>query len=107
MTLAEFYEMKRVYMHQHLTDEAHIYPRDIDDVYMSLQRMLAPPSGQYAQTVEQYIYDHKLRSAGNWGQILKNAFIEEGGVPGTHNPDAVLKVVNRVHDALRMRYTPS
>jgi hypothetical protein len=107
LMLAEFYEMKRMYMHQHLADEAHIYPRDIDDVYMSLQRMLAPPSGQYAQTVEQYIFDHKLRSTGNWGQILKNAFIEEGGVPGTHNPDAVLKVVNRVHDALRMRYTPS
>ncbi len=104
MSLAEFYEMKRIYMHKHLTDVIHISPRDIDDVYMSIQRMLAPPSGESAQTVEQYIYDYKLRSTGNWGQILRNGFIEEGGVPGTSNPEAVLKVVNRVHNALKMRY---
>lgn len=104
MTLPEFYEMKRLYMHKYLSDIAHITPRDIDDVYTSLQRMLAPPSGQQAQTVEQYIHDHKLRSTGNWGLILRNAFIEEGGVPGTSNPDAVLRVVNRIHEAIRTRY---
>jgi len=104
MTLAEFYEMKRVYMHQHLTDIAYIAPRDIDEVYSSLQRMLDPPSGQSAETVEQYISDLKLRSTGNWGRILRNAFEEEGGVPGAHNPDAVLKVVNRVNAAVRARY---
>jgi len=104
MTLSEFYEMKRVYMHKHLADIAHIAPREIDDVYSSLQRMLNPPGGRQAETVEQYIHDYKLRSTGNWGQILKNAFIEEGGVPGTHNPQAVLRVVNRVHDAIRERY---
>ena len=104
MSLAEFYEMKRVYMHKHLADAVEIAPRDIDDVYTSLQRMLAPPSGREAQTIEQYIYDHRLRSTGNWGRILQNGFVEEGGVPGTHNPDAVLKVVNRVHNALRKRY---
>ncbi|MFW5696882.1 MAG: hypothetical protein ACOCXR_03765, partial [Phototrophicaceae bacterium] len=85
MSLAEFYEMKRIYMHKHLADLARITPRDIDDVYISIQRMLAPPSGQSAQTVEQYIYDHKLRSTGNWGRILRHAFEEEGGVPGSHN----------------------
>jgi hypothetical protein len=104
MTLAEFYEMKRVYMHKHQTNVAHIAPRDIDEIYTSLQRMLAPLSGESAQTVEQYIYDYKLRSTGNWGLILRNAFIEEGGVPGDHNPDAVLRVVRRVHDAIRKRY---
>jgi hypothetical protein len=104
MTLAEFYEMKRVYMHKHLADIAHIAPRDIDDVYHSLQRMLNPPSGQTAQTVEQYIHDYKLRSTGNWGQILRDAFIEEGGAPGAQNADAVLRVINRVHDSLRTRY---
>lgn len=104
MSLPEFYEMKRVYMHKHLTDVTYITPRDIDDVYASLQRMLEPPSGQTAQTVEQYIHDYKLRSTGNWGMILRNAFVEEGGVPGTHNPDAVLRVVNRVHNAIRVRY---
>ena len=104
MSLPEFYEMKRIYMHKHLADVAHVTPRDIDDVYSSLQRMLDPPSGNRAETIEQYIYDYKLRSTGNWGLILRNAFIEEGGVAGSHNPDVVLRVVNRVHDALAERY---
>ncbi|MEQ8673093.1 MAG: hypothetical protein RIC84_07745 [Aggregatilineales bacterium] len=104
MALAEFYEMKRLYMHRNLSDIAHIIPRDIDDVYYSLQRMLQPPSGKQAQTVEQYINDYQLRSTGNWGKILLNTFAEEGGVPGTHNPDAVLRVVHRIHNAMRERY---
>jgi len=104
MSLNEFYEMKRIYMHKHLTDIAHISPRDIDEVYTSLQRMLDPPSGQAAQTVEDYIYDYKLRSTGNWGQILLNTFEEEGGVRGKHQPDEVLRVINRIHNAIQMRY---
>lgn len=104
MALAEFYEMKRLYMHRALVNIVEITPRDIDDVYMSLSRMLAPPSGLVAQTVEQFVFDPKLKSTGNWGRILRNAFIEEGGVPGTHNPDAVLHVSNRLHDALCERY---
>lgn len=104
MTLADFYEMKRIYMHKHLVDLVDVSPRDIDDVYTSLARMLNPPSGQHAETIEQYINVSKLRSTGNWGRILRNAFVEEGGVPGTHNPDAVLRVTNRVHAAMRTRY---
>jgi hypothetical protein len=104
ISLPDFYEMKRRYMHRHLPDLAGIRPRDIDEVYGSINRMLMPPSGQVAQTVEQYISDPKLRSTGNWGRILRDAFIEEGGVPGTQNSDAVLRVVNRVHDALKVRY---
>ena len=106
MALHEFYEMKRNYMHQHLIDISEVTPRDIDDVYMSLQRMLNPPSGRIAETPEHYIYDSARRSTGNWGEILRNAFIEEGGTPGEHNPDAVLKVANRVHRALEKRYSP-
>jgi len=104
MTLAEFYDMKRRYMHRHLTEVAAMTPRDLDDVYISLIRMLEPPSGRIAQTPEQYLADSTTRSTGNWGKILRNAFIEEGGVPGTHNPQAVLRVVNRVHESLRQRY---
>lgn len=104
MSLAEFYEMKRRYMHKYLPDLAHIRPKDIDEVYGSISRMLHPPSGQQAETVEQYISDPKLRSTGNWGRILRDAFIEEGGIPGTQNPEAVLRVTNRVHDALKTRY---
>lgn len=104
MTLNEFYEMKRVYMHRALANIIEITPRDIDEVYTSLARMLKPPSGHEAETVEQFIKDPKLKSTGNWGRILQNAFIEEGGVLGTHNPGAVLQVVNRIHDALRERY---
>ncbi len=105
MGLAEFYEMKRRYMHRKLIGVARVLPRDIDDVYHSLNRMLEPPSGIVAETVEQYIYDQSCRSTGNWGKILQNAFIEEGGTLGSHNPDAVLQVVNRVHDALVKRYS--
>ncbi|MCK6579035.1 MAG: hypothetical protein L6Q98_13110 [Anaerolineae bacterium] len=104
MSLADFYEMKRRYMHKALDEIEEIMPRDIDEVYSSFIRMLEPPSGHSAQTIEEFIKDTKLRSTGNWGEILKNAYIEAGGVVGDHCPDAVLKVVNRVHDALIDRY---
>ncbi len=105
MAIDEFYELKRDYMHRHLIDISEVSPRDIDDVYMSLQRMLNPPSGRVAETPEHYIYDGARRSTGNWGLILRNAFIEEGGSLGEHNPDAVLRVSNRVHRALQKRYS--
>jgi hypothetical protein len=105
MTLANFYEMKRIYMHRHLIDFPNILPRDIDDVYMSLNRMLVPPSGRVATSPEEYIADPTRRSTGNWGKILRDAFIAEGGTPGEHNPELVLKVVNRVHEALVKRYS--
>lgn len=104
MRLAEFYEMKRRYMHKALADISEITPRDIDEVYTSLCRMLEPPSGHEAQTIDQYIHDPKLRSTGNWGVILRNAFIEAGGVPGAHHPDAVLNVVRQINSALHTRY---
>lgn len=105
MALHEFYELKRNYMHQFLIDISDVSPREIDDVYMSLQRMLNPPSGRVAETPEQYIHDSARRSTGNWGAILRDAFIEEGGTLGEHNPDAVLRVANRVHKALEARYS--
>ena len=97
MSLAEFYDMKRLFMHKALVDVPGIAPREIDDVYTSLIRMLEPPSGRYAQTVEQFVADPKLRSTGNWGKLLRDAFEEEGGIPGTRNPEAVLRVTRRVH----------
>jgi len=105
MTLPDFYEMKRLYMHKHLIDVPGVAPRDIDEVYMSLNRMLAPPSGRVAQTPEEYVQDPTRRSTGNWGKILRDAFIDEGGTPGEHNPEAVLRVVNRVHESLVKRYS--
>ncbi|MBC7810364.1 MAG: hypothetical protein H7175_04420, partial [Burkholderiales bacterium] len=104
MTLAEFYDMKRLYMHRMLADIDRVTGRDIDEVYTSMVRMLQPPSGHTAQTVQQFITDPKLRSTGNWGRILRNAFIEAGGVPGTQNAPAVLNVVNQIHEAMCERY---
>ncbi len=104
MSLAEFYEMKRIYMHRRLPDLAAIRPRDIDEVYGSIQRMLNPPGGESAQTIEQYISSPRLRSTGNWGQILRNAYLEEGGTLGAQDSNAVLRVVNRMHNALKNRY---
>jgi hypothetical protein len=105
MTLADFYQLKRKFMHRALVDLDEVAPRDIDDVYMSFARMLEPLSGQAAQTVHQYICDSKRRSTGNWGMILRNAFIEAGGVLGDHCPDAVLTVVRQINSALQERYT--
>ena len=104
MSLAEFYEMKRMYMHRAMVDVPSVLAREIDNVYMSLNRMLEPPSGRKAETVEQYIVDTTTRSTGNWGLILRNAFEEEGGTIGSRNPEAVLRVANRVHEALVERY---
>ena len=106
MTLAEFYEMKRTFMHQALykVDSVDITPRDIDDVYASMSRMLAPPSGHSAQTIAEFVSNPKLRSTGNWGMILRNAFIEAGGTPGEHRPEIVLQIINEIHEALCARY---
>jgi hypothetical protein len=104
MSLLDFYEMKRIYMHRYLIDVANIRPRDIDDVYMSISRMLNPPSGRVAQTPEEYITDPNRRSTGNWGKILRDTFIAEGGTLGEHQPEIVLKVAKRVHEALVSRY---
>lgn len=106
MTLAEFYEMKRVFMHKALlaVESVDVTPRDVDDVYVSLCRMLNPPSGRAAQTIHQFVADQKLRSTGNWGRILRDAFIEAGGAPGDHRPEYVMQIVNQLHGALRARY---
>ncbi len=96
--------MKRRFMHRALEEVDEIAPRDIDEVYASLERMLEPPSGRAAQTITQYINDVKLRSTGNWGRILRDAYLEAGGVLGEHHPDAVLSVVNQVHNAMCNRY---
>jgi hypothetical protein len=66
--------------------------------------MLAPPSGRSAQTILEFVSDPRLKSTGNWGRILQNAFIEAGGTPGEHRPDIVLNIVQQIHDALLARY---
>lgn len=104
MTLAEFYEMKRRFMHQALEDVEEIAPRDIDEVYGSLIRMLQPLTRHQARTIHQYINDPKLRSTGNWGRILRDTYVEAGGVIGEHCPTAVLSVVEQMNAAMRQRY---
>lgn len=104
MRLAEFYEMKRRFMHRALEEIDEVAPRDIDEVYSSLERMLEPPSGHFATTIQQYINNPKLRSTGNWGRILRDAYLEAGGTLGDHCPDAVLNVVTQVHEAMCQRY---
>lgn len=104
MPIAEFYDRKRRFVHRALADIVEVLPGDIDDVYMSLSRMVDPPSGKQARTIAQFIHDPKLRSTGNWGRILRDAFVEAGGVPGDYHPDAVLAVVNQIHDAMLVRW---
>ena len=104
MRLAEFYDMKRRFMHRALADISEVTPRDIDEVYMSLCRMLEPPSGKEARTISDYINDPKLRSTGNWGRILRDAFVEAGGVPGQHCPEIVMDIVTQINDAVTARW---
>ena len=104
MRLAEFYDMKRRFMHRALADISEVTPRDIDEVYMSLCRMLEPPSGKEARTIGEYINDPKLRSTGNWGRILRDAFIEAGGTPGQHCPEIVMDVVTQMNQAVVARW---
>ncbi|MEO8393746.1 MAG: hypothetical protein ABI700_12215, partial [Chloroflexota bacterium] len=102
--LSEFYDMKRRFMHRALEEIDEIAPRDIDEVYSSLARMIDPPNGHAATTITQYITNPKLRSTGNWGRILRDAYLEAGGTLGDHCPDAVLDVVSQVHEAMCQRY---
>jgi hypothetical protein len=105
MTLAEFYEMKRVFMQTALFDlDVGISPREVDDVYYSFIRMLEPPHQHEAQTIRDFIAHPKLKSTGNWGRILRNAFIEQGGSPGEHRPEIVLNIIDQMHQALCERY---
>lgn len=102
-SLVEFYEKKRRLLKRILGGLNVIDTRDIDGLYDRIYHFVAAPNGA-AETIDDFLNHPTRRGTGNWGKILLNAFIAVGGTVGTKNPDAVLKVVEELHEALVRRY---
>jgi len=76
----------------------------VDGLYDHIYHFLVAPNGP-ATTIDDYINHPTRRGTGNWGHILRNAFIEAGGTPGTKAPQTVQRVVDELHRAMVKRYT--
>src|SRR5450432_955087 len=103
LSLVDFYEKKRHLLKRVLGPLNVIDTRDIDSLYDHIYHYVAAPNGA-AVTVDDYINHPTRRGTGNWGQILRNAFVEVGGTVGAKDTDAVHKVVEQLHRALVKRY---
>jgi hypothetical protein len=103
MSLVDFYEKKRRLLKRALAPLNAIDTRDIDSLYDRIYHFLVAPNGG-AQTIDDFINHPTRRGTGNWGQILRDAFVAVGGTPGTKNQAAVMSVVNDIHAALLRRY---
>jgi hypothetical protein len=103
LSLIDFYEKKRRVLKRLLAPLNVVDTRDVDSLYDRIYHFLTAPNGA-ATTIEDFISHPTRRGTGNWGRILRDAFVEAGGTPGTKNPDAVNKVVRQLHQALLQRY---
>jgi hypothetical protein len=101
--LLEFYEKKRRLLKRLLAPLNVIDTRDIDSLYDRIYHFLVAPNGG-ALTIDDYINHPTRRGTGNWGRILRNAFLEAGGTLGVKDNESVLKVVEQLHLALQRRY---
>ncbi len=102
-SLVEFYEKKRRLLKRVLGSLNVIDTRDIDGLYDRIFHFLVAPNGA-AETIDDYINHPTRRGTGNWGRMLRNAFLEAGGVPGEKQPEAVHRVAEVLHQALLRRY---
>jgi hypothetical protein len=80
--------------------------RDIDSLYDRVYHFLMAPNGG-AMTIDDYISHPTRRGTGNWGRILRDAFVEAGGTPGAKNAEALNRVALQLHNALMRRYEVS
>jgi hypothetical protein len=103
LSLVEFYEKKRRLLKQLLSPLNVIDTRDIDGLYDHIYHFLVAPNGE-ATTIDDYVNHPTRRGTGNWGRILRNAYVEAGGTVGAKNPDSVQKVVIELHQALVKRF---
>ncbi len=103
MSLVDFYEKKRRLLKRVLSPLNVIDSRDIDGLYDHIFHFLVAPNGA-AVTIDDYVNHPTRRGTGNWGHILRNAFIEAGGTIGAKDPQTVQKVVDELHFALVKRY---
>src|SRR5260221_2347983 len=106
LSLVDFYEKKRRLLKRVLAPLNVIDTRDIDSLYDHIYHYLAAPNGT-AMTIDDYINHPTRRGTGNWGLILRNAFVGAGGTVGVKDSDTVHKVVEQLHNALVKRYTLS
>jgi hypothetical protein len=105
LSLVDFYEKKRRLLKRVLGPLNVIDTRDIDSLYDRIYHFLVAPNGA-AATIDDFINHPTRRGTGNWGLILRNAYLEAGGTVGAKNPQAVNKVVGLLHKALIKRYGP-
>jgi hypothetical protein len=103
LSLIEFYERKRRLLKRILGPLNVIDTRDIDSLYDRIYHFVVAPNGG-AKTIEDYINHPTRRGTGNWGRILRDAYLEVGGTLGAKNQEAVRKVVEQLHKALMRRY---
>jgi hypothetical protein len=103
LSLAEFYEKKRHLLKRILGPLNVIDTRDLDSLYDRIYHFLVAPNGA-AMTIDDYLNHPTRRGTGNWGLILRNAFVEAGGTLGEKDPQTVHKVIDQVHTALVKRY---
>lgn len=102
-SLVEFYEKKRRFLKRIFSPLNVLDTRDIDGLYDRIYHFLVAPNGA-AETIDDYISHPTRRGTGNWGKILRNAFLAAGGVPGAKQPDIVHHVMLQVNEALVRRY---
>jgi hypothetical protein len=103
MSLVDFFEKKRRLLKRVLGPLNVIDTRDIDSLYDHIFHFLVAPNGA-ATTIDDFINHPTRRGTGNWGLILRNAFLEAGGTLGTKAPEIVHQVVGELHNALVKRY---
>jgi hypothetical protein len=103
LPLIEFYERKRRLLKRILGPLNVIDTRDIDSLYDRIYHFVVAPNGG-AKTIEDYVNHPTRRGTGNWGRILRDAYLEVGGTLGVKNQEAVRKVVEQLHKALMRRY---
>jgi hypothetical protein len=103
MSLSEFYEKKRRLLKRILGPLNVVDTRDVDSLYDYIFHFLVAPNGA-ATTIDDYINHPTRRGTGNWGKILRNAYLEVGGTLGAKDPESVHKVVGELHNALVKRY---
>jgi hypothetical protein len=102
-SLVEFYEKKRRLLKRLLSPLNVIDTRDVDSLYDRLYHFLVSPNGA-AQTIDDYVNHPTRRGTGNWGQLLRNTYVEVGGTIGAKNPEAVHRVMVQLNEALIRRY---
>jgi hypothetical protein len=102
MSLVEFYEKKRRLLKRLLSPLNVIDTRDVDSLYDRIYHFLVAPNGA-ANTIDDFINHPTRRATGNWGRLLRDAYLEAGGTLGAKNPEAVLAVVRQIHQALLRR----